>query len=161
LNNNLKAWLDMLSRAEGTDYGSENGYNILVGSTRLHPDYFKGYADHPRIVVPLPKLGIKSTAAGKYQIKANIFDAYRKPLHLDDKVLYPLGAFSPAAQDAIALQLIKECHALPLITSGNFIAAVQACSSRWASLPGAGYKQREQKLSFLVAAYTQAGGSTA
>ncbi|MDE3023662.1 MAG: glycoside hydrolase family 104 protein [Pseudomonadota bacterium] len=161
MNTNRTAFLDMISHSEGTDYGAHNGYDILCGSTRQHPKYFTGWTDHPRILVEFTdKTGKvnKSSAAGRYQILERFFDVYRKQLHLDDKTKYPFGPFSPAAQDAIALQLINECHAIPLIDAGNLHGAIIACSSRWASLPGAGYDQHEQTFAFLEASFKQAGG---
>jgi len=161
MNTNLKAFLTMISHSEGTDYGAHNGYDILCGSTRQHPSYFIGWQDHPRKLVEFRykngDIG-HSTAAGRYQIKRDIFDYYCKHLRLDNKQKYPEGPFSPAAQDAIAIQLIIECHALDLIETGNLNAAIVACSSRWASLPGAGYGQHEQKVEFLQTAYIEAGG---
>lgn len=147
---NLKAFLDMLSISEGTSTvaGSDDGYNVLVGGT-----LFNGYADHPRKLVWLPRLNINSTAAGRYQILERYFDAYCKVLGLND--------FSKASQDAIAVQQIKERKALPLIESGDFSAAVDRVSNIWASLPGAGYGQHENKLAALERAYVSAGGIVA
>jgi muramidase (phage lysozyme) len=127
---------------------SDNGYNVIVGGT-----LFIGYEDHPRKLVDLPKLGIKSTAAGRYQLLSRYFDAYKKQLGLKD--------FSPASQDAIALQQIKERRALADIEAGRFTEAVAKCKNIWASLPGAGYGQHENALDKLQAAYVAAGGSLA
>lgn len=149
MNKNLKAFLDMIAVSEGTAHlGDQNGYNVLVGGK-----LFKGYADHPRVVVDLPKLKIKSTAAGRYQILARYYDAYKKQLGLKD--------FSPASQDAIAIQMIKECKALADIEAGRIAVALEKCKSRWASLPGAGYGQHENRAERLIAAYMEAGGSLA
>jgi muramidase (phage lysozyme) len=146
MNSNRKAWLDMIAISEGTaQIGDQQGYNVLVGGT-----IFYGYSDHPRKLVNLPRLRIKSTAAGRYQILARYYDAYKKQLGLKD--------FTPDSQDKIALQMIKECKALPLIDAGKFEEAVKACASRWASLPGAGYKQHEHKIDYLKTAYLEAGG---
>ena len=147
---NLKAFLDMLAWSEGTSTvaGSDNGYDVLVGGK-----LFVGYEDHPRIMVFLPRLNISSTAAGRYQLLARYFDAYKASLHLPD--------FSPASQDAIAIQQIRERKALALIESGDFSAAVDRVSNIWASLPGAGYGQSERKLPRLVTAYLDAGGTLA
>lgn len=144
---NLQAFLTMIATSEGTQELGDHGYNVLVGGT-----LFQGYADHPRVLVDLGN-GLKSTAAGRYQILERTFDAYKVQLHLPD--------FSPASQDAIALQLIRECHATSDIEIGNFEGAVASCASRWASLPGAGYGQREQRLADLESAFTQAGGTLA
>lgn len=143
---NLTAFLTMLATSEGTlDVpGNDNGYNVLVGRK-----LFDGYTDHPRIVVDMGR-GLKSSAAGRYQILARVFDAYRDRLKLAD--------FSPASQDAIAVQLIRECRALDLIDAGKIRDAIVHCSSRWASLPGAGYGQKENSLQGLIKAYQQAGG---
>jgi muramidase (phage lysozyme) len=145
---NMRAFLDMIARSEGTWGKGHDGYDVLVGGK-----LFNGYDDHPRVKVDLPRLGIKSTAAGRYQILARYYDAYKKQLNLPD--------FSPASQDKIALQLIKECRAVDDIENGNIERAIIKCNSRWASLSGAGYGQREHSISFLVSAYREAGGSVA
>ena len=124
---------------------SDNGYNVVVGG-----ELFSGYADHPRKLVKLPKLGISSTAAGRYQLLMRYWDAYRKRLKLSD--------FSPSSQDAVALQQIKECGALPDIDAGRFDVAVKKCARIWASLPGAGYGQHENDMNKLRFAYVGAGG---
>lgn len=63
---NICAFLDMLAFAEGTiKFGQAQGYNVIVGGT-----LFDDYADHPRKSIHLPKLGIYSTAAGRYQFRA-------------------------------------------------------------------------------------------
>jgi len=148
MTDNMQAFLSMLSVSEGThNIGSERGYNVLVGGT-----IFEGYADHPRQCVQLSKT-LKSTAAGRYQILERYYDAYKKQLGLVD--------FGPRAQDVIALQLIKECRATKLIDDGKIRDAINACSSRWASLPGAGYGQRENSLASLLKAYQAAGGTLA
>jgi muramidase (phage lysozyme) len=147
---NQRAFLDMIAYSEiGPKLLSEsdNGYNVIVGGT-----LFRDYSDHPRQSIKLPRLGIKSTAAGRYQILARYFDAYKKILKLPD--------FSPASQDKIALQLIRECRALDEIERGDIEEAIKLCRSRWASLPGAGYSQHENKLDDLLAAYELAIKST-
>lgn len=146
MNENRKAFLDMVAYSEGTPrYGDQDGYNVIVGGGT-----FADYSDHPRVKIWLSKLGIYSTAAGRYQLLARFFDAYKKQLGLAD--------FSPASQDAIALQQIKECKALSDIDAGNIEDAIKKCSRIWASLPGAGYGQHENKLTALVEQYRQYGG---
>lgn len=152
---NRQAFLDMIAFSEigqGLLKVSDRGYNVIVGSTPAKPDLFTGYADHPRKLVDLGK-GLKSTAAGRYQLLARYFDAYKRTLSLPD--------FSPASQDAIALQQIRECRALDDIDAGRFDQAVPKCARIWASLPGAGYGQHENSLSDLRAAYVMAGGALA
>lgn len=144
---NRRAFLDMLAVSEGTKGIGDDGYNVLYGG-----GLFASYADHPRRKLTFKIKGkpVTSTAAGRYQILAKYFDAYKRTLGLPD--------FSPASQDAIALQMIREQKALPDIDAGRFAQAVAKCANIWASLPGAGYGQHEQKLEHLAAAFTQAGG---
>jgi len=148
LNTNLAAFLDMLAVSEGTAGHGDDGYNVIVGHTLFHD-----YADHPRKLVHLPKLSINSTAAGRYQLLARYFDAYKKQLNLPD--------FSPESQDVIALQQIRECHATDDIVAGRFDTAVGKVAHIWASLPGAGYGQHENTLVKLRQAYVAAGGMLA
>jgi muramidase (phage lysozyme) len=148
---NQKAFLDMIAVSEiGRELlaKSDNGYNVIVGG-----GLFQSYSDHPRKMIDLPRLGIKSSAAGRYQLLARYFDVYKKLLRLTD--------FSPASQDAIALQQIKERGALADIEAGRFADAVNKCRNIWASLPGAGYGQHENKIADLEAAYIAAGGRLA
>lgn len=146
MNPNVKAFLDMLAVSEGTvRFGDQNGYNVLVGGK-----LFTSYADHPRVRVHLPNLGIYSTAAGRYQLLARYYDHYKKLLKLPD--------FSPDSQDAIAIQQIKERNALKLIIDGKLDDAIFRVKNIWASLPGAGYGQHEHKIETLHAAYAAAGG---
>ena len=150
IHRNVKAFLDMIAFSEGTDKPGQptrdHGYDVLVGG-RL----FIGYADHPRKLIKLPRLGISSTAAGRYQILSRYYDVYKKQLALPD--------FSPLSQDKIAVQLIKECKALDDIIAGRVEIAINKCRSRWASLPGAGYGQHEHTAGTLVTVYRQSGGS--
>lgn len=147
---NVCAFLDLIAWSEGTDNGrqptNDDGYDVVVGG-----GLFDSYADHPRRLVDLPALGIKSTAAGRYQILSRYWDHYRKQLGL-------AGGFTPDNQDRVALQLIRECKALDDIKAGRIEQAISKCRSRWASLPGAGYGQHEHKVGNLLAAYSKAGG---
>lgn len=152
---NLKAFLDMIAVSELGERllaVSDNGYNVIVGSTPKAPILFDSYADHPRRVMELRIKGkiVKSSAAGRYQLLARYFDAYRRQLDLKD--------FSPAAQDAIAIQQIRECRALPDIEAGRLLSAIRRVKNIWASLPGAGYGQHENAAEKLQAAYLKAGG---
>lgn len=153
---NAKAFLDMIAHSEigpALLAVSDNGYNVIVGSTAKAPILFSSYADHPRRKITL-RNGIVSSAAGRYQILGRYFDAYKKSLGLPD--------FSPDSQDRIALQMIKEQGAAAKVEAGYFEEALALCSNIWASFPGAGYEgQRENKYSDLLAAYVAAGGALA
>jgi muramidase (phage lysozyme) len=67
-----------------------------------------------------------------------------------------LKDFSPASQDAIATQQIRERHALPMIEAGNVSGAIMACSNIWASFPGNDYEQPGgHSLAALMAKYQE------
>ncbi len=143
--NNRAAFLETIAVSEGTNKIGDKGYNALFGGGT-----FEGYADHPRQEFTVPRLGIKTTAAGRYQILAHIFDYYKASLKLPD--------FSPDSQDKIALELIRECRALDDVDIGKLAMAVNKCSSRWASFEGNQYGQPKTPIGVLMAAYSGAGG---
>ena len=97
INNQRKAFLDMLAWSEGTDNGRQktrnHGYDVIVGGNIYRLLRSPSQTCHAK-----PKL--KSTGAGRYQLLSRWWDAYRKQLGLKD--------FSPKSQDAVALQQIKE-----------------------------------------------------
>lgn len=166
MNTNRKAFLDMLAVSEGTStskYTKNNGYDVIVigmdGAHELITDFSTHpFADGLRPSKVFNRKGETSSASGRYQFMKKDWAHYRDQLNLDDKALYPAGAFSPAAQDAWAIQLIRERSALPLIDYGDFETAVARCRNIWASLPGAGYGQHENSIAKLKAAYIKAGG---
>lgn len=146
---NVLAFLDMIAVSEiGARLlaVSDDGYNVIVGSTPQDPILFDDYSKHPRQY----QKNMNSDAAGRYQFMGRYWEHYRKQLNLPD--------FGKRSQDIWALQLIRECRALDLIKNGQFQEAVHACRSRWASFPGAGYGQHENKLADLQTAYGAAGG---
>jgi muramidase (phage lysozyme) len=149
---NAVAVLDRLAWSESTDNGkqptNDRSDDVIVGD-----GLFRGYADHPRTPVELPKQGISSTAAGRYQLLSRYYVVYRRKVGLAD--------FSTLSQDLIALQQIRERHALPLIQAGKISEAIKAVRNIWASLPGAGYGQHAHALDDLLAAYRRAGGTIA
>ncbi|MCA8240569.1 glycoside hydrolase family protein [Burkholderia sp. AU32262] len=148
---NRVAFLDMIAASEiGRDLlaNSDDGYNVLVGSTSSRPLLFSSYAAHPNVLnlhIPVP-----STAAGRYQILTRWWRIYQAQMKLPD--------FGPISQDRYALQQLREHGALPLIDAGRFREAVARVSNVWASLPGAGYGQHENKIEHLLAAYRASGG---
>lgn len=149
---NVTAFLDMLAWSEGTDNGrqqtNDRGYDVIVGGELFH-----SYRDHPKKLVTLGKLGIKSTAAGRYQLLSRYWPHYRDLLSLDD--------FGPYSQDCVAIQMIREQRALGDVKAGNIVKAIEKCSNIWASLPGAGYGQHEHKMADLISRYRESGGTLA
>jgi muramidase (phage lysozyme) len=149
---NVAAFLDMLAISEGTDDGrqrtADRGYDVIVGGGLL-----TDYRRHPGTLVDLPRYGIKSSAAGRYQFLRATWADLAQRLSLTD--------FGPVAQDLAAVALLRQCGAYALVRSGRFDQAVHAARRIWASLPGAGYGQHEQSLDKLRAAYRKAGGQLA
>ena len=78
INNQRKAFLDMLAWSEGADNGRQktrnHGYDVIAWAEKLFTDY----SDHPRKLVK-PKTQI-TTGAGRYQLLSRWWDAYRKQL---------------------------------------------------------------------------------
>lgn len=150
LTTNRKAFLDLIAHSEigpALLAVSDNGYDVVVGSTPAIPVLFSDYSKHPR----MRNEKLNSDAAGRYQFLGRYWEPYQKSLALPD--------FGPASQDKWALQLVRECHALEDVDLGRIEAAVHKCRSRWASFPGAGYNQRENSMDELIAAFEAAGGA--
>ena len=147
INNQRKAFLDMLAWSEGIDNGRRetrnHGYDVIVGG-----ELFTDYSDHPRkLVTPNPKL---KSGAGRYQLLSCWWDAYRKQFGLKD--------FSPKSQDAVALQQIKERGALPMIDRGDIRQAIdplQQYSSHCRALVISSLRKADS----LIAKFKEAGGN--
>ena len=77
INNQRKAFLDMLAWSEGTDNGRQktrnHGYDVIVGG-----ELFTDYPITLELVTLNPKL--KSTGAGRYQLLPAGGMPYRKSL---------------------------------------------------------------------------------
>jgi muramidase (phage lysozyme) len=135
----LAKFLSLLGFSEGTTTSSitqNDGYDVIVSGVD-GPETFTDYSDHPfahgrpsKLIRPEEngRPAIYSSASGRYQIELWIWRAYKPKLGLQD--------FSPASQDAVAAQLIGECHAIQPILAGDIEKAIELCNSRWASLPG-------------------------
>jgi muramidase (phage lysozyme) len=152
---NRQAFLDMIAHSELGDAilsETDNGYNVIVGSTPSKLILMGDYKNHPHKVISLSPT-LKSSAAGRYQLLGRYYDYYSKLLNLPD--------FGHDSQDTIALQQIKECKALEDIDAGRFEMAVSKCSHIWASLPNAGYGQRENSIAYLKEIYLDSGGTLA
>ena len=91
---NVKAFLDMISHAEGTYGKGDNGYNVRFGGV-----LFEGYATHPWLVNPWKsKDGKKHSPAGRYQILDTTYSSNKSKCG---------GDFSPSSQDRIAVAVMK------------------------------------------------------
>lgn len=166
MNANCKAFLDMIGWSEGTSTSPATkcgGYDVIVTGIDGKPEVFTDFSDHPfangRPSKVINSRGLTSNASGKYQIMLRDWPHYRKLLDLGNKELYPGGAFSPPAQDAYAVRQLKEQRAMTDIDSGRIEAAIKKCANIWASFPGAGYNQHENRITKLLDAYIRAGGT--
>jgi lysozyme len=139
---NARAFLDMISAAEGT---TKYGYFTLVGDTKL-----SSLSAHPNTVVRLKtKHGtIPSTAAGRYQFLFRTWKDVATKLQLPD--------FGPHSQDLAALELVARRGGLTKVLNGDLNGAISACRKEWASFPGAGYGQGERSLAFMQSKFNQA-----
>ncbi|WP_298214353.1 glycoside hydrolase family 104 protein [Acidocella sp.] len=149
---NRVAFLDMLAWSEigpALLAISDDGYNVLVGSTPAHPLLFHSYDRHPDVL----NHQLNSTAAGRYQLIHATWLECQQALRLPD--------FSPQSQEWAALHLIRERGAMPAIDAGRLSVAIDLCAAIWASLPGNSYGQPEHPLADLQAAYGRAGGVVA
>ena len=149
---NATAFLDMLAYAEGTStskHTKDDGYDVIVAGLDS-PNCFASYADHPMVLVTVNNKGLKSSAAGRYQQMRKDWLHYKSLLNLPD--------FGRISQDRLALQHIRECRALPDIHAGRIELAIIKCRNIWASLPGAGYGQREHRMPDLLKKYVEFGG---
>ena len=142
----VRAFMRMLRVGEGTE--NETGYSLIVGGTTFK-DHGKDFSDHPKVYIKK----YDSTAAGAYQItKTNWNDYAFATWRTKHKVL----DFSPESQDKYCVYLIKEKKkALELIKNDDIKGAISKCRTEWASLPGAGYGQREEKIDIIVSKYKQ------
>ena len=152
----LAAFLSLIAWSEGTSTspltGDQNGYNVIVTGIN-GPSVFTDYSHHPfelggSVCV---REGLYSTAAGRYQLLARYWRVYKVQLNLPD--------YSPASQDAVALQQIKERGALLNIEAGNIELAISLCANIWASFPGNSYSQGGKTMPQLLAEYQTLLGS--
>ena len=143
----LAAFLSLIGWSEGADYDT-----IVTGVNG--PATFTDFSDHPfapqfhrmPVVVRRSPL-LESTAAGRYQLLYRYWVPYRAKLGLLD--------YSPASQDSVALQQMKERGAVALIAAGDIQGAITACSNIWASFPGNGYAQGGRTMGELLDKYAE------
>ncbi|MDA5483104.1 glycoside hydrolase family 104 protein [Yersinia intermedia] len=128
---NVRQYLDMLSKAEGTAGYANSGYNTMFGG-----EQFYDASDHPRQLKEFTQTDgtkNKTSAAGRYQFTSDSWDDAVKALNLTD--------FSPRSQDLAALFLIQRAGQLENVTNGNFVDATNGLGGVWASLPSSNYAQ--------------------
>lgn len=155
---NRKAFGDMLAFSEGTSthpLTRMRGYDVIVtGLGDKLGEIFTDFTDHPftnRSPKKLNKHGLASTAAGRYQQLYRYWPVYKKQLKLPD--------FSPASQERLLDQLLKEQGAYADVHAGRIRTAIGKTNDIWASLTGSQYGQKTHALDTLLTAYSDAGGT--
>ena len=138
----LTAFLSLIGWAEGADYNTiVNGVDGPATFTDFSDHPFAPQFNRPPVIVRRSPL-LESTAAGRYQLLYRYWPIYRAQLGLAD--------YSPASQDAIAIEQIKERGGIALIGTGDIEGAIKACSNIWASLPGNNYGQGGKSMDALL-----------
>ena len=125
INNQRKAFPDMLGVVGGTDNGRQktrnHGYDVIVGGEL----FFRLLRSPSQTCHAKPKTQInrRRTLPASFLLVGCPQAAW--PEHLFLK-----------SQDAVALQQIKERGAFTAIDRGDIRQAIDRCSNIWASLPG-------------------------
>lgn len=118
------------------EFETRDRYDVIYGGKT-----FADFTDHPRVFVPINIRGYQgkySSAAGAYQFISTTWDALKRALGLQD--------FSPASQDAAAIELLRQTGALAAIDAGDFDSAMKRAATQWASLPYSSAKQSPKSI---------------
>ena len=159
---NIAAFLGMIREAEGTA-NSADPYAVCYAYRHT----IRNFSNHPAVTGEWKgeRLsdamcsnagfgpGCISSAAGAYQII--------KPTWASVAAALGLGDFTPASQDAAAIELVRRRGALEDVKAGRIAQAITKCRNEWASLPGNFAKQGQRSQGDLIAWYQQNGGFTA
>ena len=144
INNQRKAFLDMLAWSEGTDNGRQktrnHGYDVIVGG-----ELFTDYSDHPQTCHAKPKTQInrRRTLPASFPLVGCLPQAaWLERLLRKVRTLWHCSRLR-----SVALYLA--------IDRGDIRQAIDRCSNIWASLPGAGYGQFEHKADSLIAKFSK------
>jgi lysozyme len=159
---NVGAFLATIKQCEGTADAADP-YRVCYAYRHT----VQSLADHPAVTgewrgETLPAAmcaasgygpGCVSTAAGAYQII--------KPTWLRLKAKLRLPDFSPASQDAAAVELLRERGAYARLAVGDLAGAVRKASAEWASLPGSTAGQGGRSMAQVQAWFGGFGGGAA
>ena len=124
-----QAFLALIRNAEFNQQERPDAYYTRIGN-----DHFTDLSKHPG---PRPANSHVSSASGAYQI---VWDTYER--------LVAAGAstdFHEQSQDQLALRLIDERGALPLIWEGHLHGAYALLNRTWNSLPGGAHHLISEK----------------
>ncbi|MGN6525348.1 MAG: paar repeat-containing protein [Burkholderiaceae bacterium] len=117
---NVKAFLDMIAWAEGGDYDLKYGGVVGRKNDKWRITDFS--------LPPGPGADGSTTASGRYQINvANWTENGKKKMGITD--------FSPHSQDLIAVEGLRQVHAIDAVLAGDMDEAIPRASRTWNSLP--------------------------
>jgi muramidase (phage lysozyme) len=131
---NVRKYLEMIKKSEGTK-GYDSGFgNVKLSNLDAHPGTSHKFKETD---------GKKNTttAAGAYQFLKGTWDGVQGKLGLTD--------FGASAQDAAAVELLRQRGALDAIKSGDWSTALAKTGAEWASLPTSPYKQAKRSMDFV------------
>lgn len=143
---NVQRGLYAIRQAEGTQRYA-NPYTTAFGGRQIGD-----LSWHPMRAFPFrnPAGGPNATtAAGAYQFLGRTWNGVARRLGLRD--------FSPESQDIAALHLINQRGGLRALVNGDAVGWARAVRGEWASFPGAGYGQGEQRMSRIVRWFNSPG----
>ena len=148
INNQRKAFLDMLAWSEGTDNGRQktrnHGYDVIVGG-----ELFTDYLDHlANLSATQTQINRRRTLPASFPLVGCLLQAAWPERLLSEKVR---TLWYCSRLRSVALYL--------MIDRGDIRQAIDRCSNIWASLPGAGYGQFEHKADSLIENSKEAGGT--
>jgi len=155
---NAEAFLAMLRHSEGTDrapdpYRVTFGFHYTIQSLSDHPTLTGEWLGESLAFLGPKYANSISTAAGAYQIIKGTWISHRMRLRFPD--------FGKASQDACALAILEEDHALQFVEAGALEKAIELCCGTWASLAGSQAGQPTRSVAWLSQAFTDAGGTPA
>ena len=147
INNQRKAFLDMLAWSEGADNGHQKNQKSWLwrhcGRRAIY--WLLRSPSQTCHAKPKTQINRRRTLPASFPLVGCLPQA-----------AWPERLLSKS-QDAVALQQIKDNDAHHLIDRGDIRQAIDRCSNIWASLPGAGYGQFEHKADSLIAKFKEAG----
>lgn len=131
---NVRKYIEMVKKSEGS-----KGYQYGFNNVKL-----ANLDDHPGTSHKFTQTDGKTnstTAAGAYQFLGKTWGGLKSKLGLTD--------FSPASQDAAAVELLRQRGALEAVKSGDWSTALAKTGAEWASLPTSPYKQAKRSMEFV------------
>ena len=144
INNQRKAFLDMLAWFEGIDNGRQKNQKSWLWR-HCRRSYL--------LITPITSQTCHAKPKNSNQQAPDATSFFPGGMPTASSLAWK--DFSPKNRDAVALQQIKERGALPMIDRGDIRQAIDRCSNIWASLPGVMYRF-EHKADSLIAKFKEA-----